>query len=482
MLIPVVLSGGAGTRLWPVSREGHPKPFMRLPDGQSLLAKTYQRARALSPEAEILTLTHRDFYFGSRDELHRVAPGAAACFMLEPFGRNTAAALALGAFYLLERFGDAALMLALPADHLIEDLNALALATRDAARLARQGHLVTFGVAPSQAETGFGYIEKGEAIAGSTGFTVRRFVEKPDAATAAAYLAGGRHLWNSGMLCCAAGALLDGLRLHAPELLDAAQACWQASRAHDSRYANSHMIEVDAESLAALPDISIDYALLERSDKSAVIPARFDWNDIGSWNAVAGLFAPDGEGNRVVGDEVLLVDAHHNFIQAESRVVAAVGVDDLYIVDTADALLVAHRDAAQQVREVARRLKDMAHESYRLHRTVLRPWGTYTVLEEGEGFKIKRIEVRPGGCLSLQKHHHRSEHWIVVSGIAEVSSGEQTFLVNTNESTFIPAGHPHRLKNPGVLDLVMIEVQSGNYLGEDDIVRLEDDYGRVRAG
>ncbi len=479
MIIPVILSGGAGTRLWPVSREDHPKPFMRLPDGQSLLQKTYLRAANLIAEGgEIVTVTNREHFFESRDhfteaKLNRHQPR----FLLEPQGRNTASALAVAALALAAEHGEEAVMVVMAADHLIHDLAGFKAATTHALVLARQGYLVTYGIRPTAPETGFGYIEAGQALDECGGCQVLRFVEKPNQATAQEYLESGRFLWNSGMFCFTAGTLISELSLHAPELLELARACVALSPR--SMGANAQMQELHAASFAALPDISIDYALMERSAKVAVVPAAFDWSDIGSWSALGELVEADAQQNRAQGDAIF-IDSRNTFVQSQGRLVATVGVDNLIVVETPDAILVAHADCAQQVGQVAKRLKLENHQAYRLHRTVSRPWGTYTVLEEGPRFKIKRIVVKPGAALSLQMHHHRSEHWIVVQGMARVVNGECSLLVNSNESTFIPAGHKHRLENPGVIDLVMIEVQSGEYLGEDDIVRFEDQYGRVQ--
>ncbi|MFC4161764.1 mannose-1-phosphate guanylyltransferase/mannose-6-phosphate isomerase [Chitinimonas lacunae] len=473
-LIPVILSGGAGTRLWPASRAAYPKPFLPLADGQNLLQKTWLRAAALPGVERLLTVTNRDYYFLSQDAARSLGRelGCPQHYLLEPVGRNTAPALALAAFYAAERHGPDSVLLALAADHAIDADERFSAAVALAARLAAQGELVTFGIRPTEPHTGYGYIELGEPL-DMGGRRVARFVEKPDAVTACAYLEGGRHLWNAGIFCFSATTLLDALARHCPDWFEAASAVWQASR----EQSEGDWLQFDAERFAALPDISIDYALMEKADNVAVVPAEFGWSDVGSWTALAELTPADAEGNRVRG-EAVLVDTHNTFIQGGSRLVATVGIDDAVIVDTPDALLVAHRDRVQDVKKVVERLKRDNHESYRLHRTVARPWGTYTVLEEAERFKIKRIVVKPGGSLSLQMHHHRSEHWIVVSGTARVVNDEREFLVRTNESTYIPAGHRHRLTNPGVIDLVMIEVQSGDYLGEDDIVRFEDLYGR----
>lgn len=479
MLIPVILSGGAGTRLWPVSREGHPKPFMTLPDGQSLLGKTYRRAAGLLDGwGDIVTVTNREYYFQSKDHYHDAQMARhRGHFLLEPTGRNTAPAIAAAALSLQALHGDEAIMVVMPADHLIVNVDALQSAVEHAVTLAKSGHLVTFGVVPTMPETGFGYIETGAPLDDRGAAKVQRFVEKPDLQTATHYLESGNFLWNSGMFCFSVITLLAELQVHAPELLEQTRACMAESAAVET--GGCLQQELSPTLFAEITDISIDYALMERSDKVVVVPAGFDWSDIGSWGALAALIPPDAQNNRASGDAIF-VDSHNNFVQSEGRLVAAVGVDNLIIVDTADAVLVAHADRAQDVRRVAKQLKDKKHEAYRLHRTVSRPWGTYTVLEEGTRFKIKRIVVKPGGKLSLQMHHHRNEHWVVVEGMAKVTNnGTGTHLVAKNESTFIAAGHKHRLENPGVIDLVIIEVQSGEYLGEDDIVRFEDQYGRT---
>ena len=469
-LIPVVLCGGSGSRLWPVSREAHPKPFIRLGDGQSLLQKAFRRGAQLPGVAEILTVTNRELLFKTKDEYREVnSMGLATSFILEPFGRNTAAAIAAAALHVSKTHGEEAIMLVLAADHLIADQQAFSSAVSQATVLARQQKLVTFGIQPDTPETGYGYLEV-------EGHDVLRFVEKPSQEKAREYMDSGRFLWNSGMFCFQAGAMLQALAAHCPEILSKTQKCVEQSRQVQGEGVIEQ--ELDAATFAEVPDDSIDYAVMERSAQVAVVPCSIGWSDIGSWGALGDLIMPDADGNRIKG-EALLHDVSNCFIQSNQRMIGAIGVDNLVIVDTPDALLVADRDRAQDVKVLYKELKAQGHDTYKHHLTVHRPWGTYTVLEEDPQYKIKRIEVKPGASLSLQMHHHRSEHWIVVSGMARVVNGDRELFVRTNESTYIPAGHQHRLENPGLLDLVMIEVQSGQYLGEDDIVRFEDVYGRV---
>lgn len=473
-LIPTILCGGAGSRLWPVSREAHPKPFIRLADGQSLLQKAWLRGAVLPQVTEMLTVTNRELFFKTEDEYTEISgpvakEGLPNRYILEPFGRNTAPAIAAAAMQVVEKHGDDACLLVLAADHLIADQTAFAAAVGSALNLAQQGKLVTFGIRPDRPETGFGYIE-------AEGNEVKRFVEKPDLKTAGEYLASGRFLWNSGMFCFQAGAMLKEMQLHCPKVLEAVRRSIAASRKMEGDVVSQ--LELDADTFREVPDDSIDYALMEKSANVAVVACEIGWSDIGSWTALGDLTVADAAGNRVEG-EAMLHEASNCFIQSADRLVAAVGVKDLIIIDTPDALLVADRNSSQNVKHIFAKLKSAGHEAHRLHSTVHRPWGTYTVLEEGPHFKIKRIEVKPGASLSLQMHHHRSEHWIVVSGMAKVINGQQELYVQTNESTYIPAGHQHRLENPGMLPLVMIEVQSGEYLGEDDIVRFDDKYGRA---
>lgn len=478
VLIPCIIAGGAGTRLWPVSREAMPKPFMRLPDGMSLLQKTFSRACALPDVDQVLTVTNREVYFRAQDEYRQVGSEHVTLdFLLEPFGRNTAPAIAAAALHCAQQHGEDCLLLVLPADQLIQDHGAFEQAVEQARLLASQGWLTTFGLQPTRAETGFGYIEQGVPI-NENGYQVARFVEKPDADTAQGYLEGGRHLWNAGIFCLRAGTLLAELQTHSPEVLQSASRCLAQSQTKAG--VGERQVELDADTFAQAPDISIDYALMECSSQVAVVPCDIGWSDIGCWEAVRELRPADGQGNHCNGETVLL-DVRNCYIDSPRRLVGAVGLDNLIIIDTPDALLIADAARSQEVKVIAQQLKREGHDAYRLHRTVTRPWGLYTVLEEGTRFKIKRLMVRPGESLSLQMHHHRSEHWIVVSGMARVTNGEQEFLLDTNESTFIKSGHTHRLTNPGVIDLVMIEVQSGEYLGEDDIVRFTDIYGRAPA-
>jgi len=472
ILVPVVMSGGAGTRLWPVSREAYPKPFMKLPDGESLLMKAYQRATSVMNTDHMITVTNRDYFFETKDHLARVSKNPNTTFLLEPFGRNTAPAITLAALDVFHKHGADAVLLVMSADHLITDATRFQSAVASATSLAAQGYLVTFGITPTAPETGFGYIACGDAL--SAGYRVERFVEKPDKEKAKQLLESGNHLWNAGIFCFKAGVFLSEMAQHAPEIIDVATAC--RTQLGDVVVAST-MQDYGKESFGKFADLSIDYALMEHSNKVAVIPCDFGWSDIGSWQAVSELTIADDAHNRSVGESIF-VDSHNVYVQSNNRLVAAVGVEDLVIIDTPDALLVAHADKTQDVRKVVKQLKSIGHDAYRFHRTVARPWGTYTVREESLRFKIKRIEVKPGGSLSLQMHHHRSEHWIVVSGTARVINGDQTILLGANESTYIRAGNQHRLENPGVLQLIMIEVQSGEYLGEDDIVRFQDNYGR----
>ena len=396
---------------------------------------------------------------------------AGAAILLEPCARNTAPAIALGAMHALARDPDA-MLLVLPADHLIGDGAQFVDAVNRAIPVAQAGWLVTFGIRPDRPETGFGYIRRAEALP-EGGFRVERFVEKPDAATAEGYVADGGYDWNSGMFLFKAARYLEELGKHAPLMLAAVRAAY-ASASTDLDF-----VRIDGELFAAVPDNSIDYAVMEKTQRAAVLPVSCGWSDIGSWSALWMAGERDGDGNLREGD-TLTVDTHNSLLRSHERhLIATVGVDDLIVVTTPDATLVAHRDAAQDVKKIVDQLKSSGRSEHSLHRVVQRPWGSYDSLEAGERFQVKRIVVKPGASLSLQKHHHRAEHWIVVSGTAEVTCDQKVFLLGENQSTYIPLGSTHRLRNPGKVPLELIEVQSGSYLGEDDIVRFDDVYGRA---
>jgi len=474
LLNPIILSGGAGTRLWPVSRKAHPKPFMTLVDGESLAEKTFRRAMRVAGGGEIITVTSRDYYFYTRDLYNRITgEGYQHSFLLEPVGRNTAPAIALAALFLREKSGPDSIMLVLPADHLIKDESRFQTAVQQATVLAENGYLVTFGIHPTQPETGYGYIRRGTAIAGSGAYEVAAFVEKPDAETALAYVSSGNYDWNSGMFAFTAEVYLQALSEHAPEIHAAALNCWAGM--DQSRLP----LEIPQNLFEQCPSISIDYAVMEKARNTAVVAADIGWSDIGSWKAISELYESDAAGNQVQG-KAILVDSRDCFVQSNKRLIAVVGVQDLLIVDTGDAVLVADRNHAQDVKEVVNQLTSLEHESAVYHQTVHRPWGSYSILEDEDDCKVKRLVVKPGQVLSLQLHHQRSEHWTVVRGTAKVRLGDREFLLRTNESTYIPVNTQHRLENPGTEDVHLIEVQTGSYFGEDDIVRFEDIYGRVK--
>ncbi|MDR0881159.1 MAG: mannose-1-phosphate guanylyltransferase/mannose-6-phosphate isomerase [Candidatus Adiutrix sp.] len=472
-MISVILCGGAGSRLWPLSRESYPKPFITLPDGQSLIQKAFQRAEALPGTTEILTVTNRALQFQVDREIKVAGIRLKTSCILEPFGRNTAPAIAAAALDLSARYGEDVELLILTADHLIADQESFRLAVDKALDLARQGQIVTFGIQPQGPETGFGYIE-------AEGSRIRRFVEKPTLEKAREYLAAAGFYWNSGMFCGQARVILAELAHHAPDLLAAVERCLSSS----SRRREGEILELNEALFAEVPGISIDYALMEKSDRTAVVPCDIGWSDIGSWTELNALRPADSQGNHVqTVEEAVLMDTDSCDIYSEDRLVATLGLTNLLIVDTPDALLVADKGQAQEVKAIYGQLKSEGREVYKTHRTVTRPWGSFTLLENGPRFKIKKLIVSPGSAISLQLHHHRSEHWIVVSGLAEVTRDEEVFFVDTNESTYIKAGHQHRVANRGIIDLVIIEVQSGDYLGEDDIVRFDDIYGRTfKAG
>lgn len=482
-LLSVILSGGAGTRLWPVSRQTYPKPFLDL-GGSTLLEQAISRGQACGAD-ELLLVTNHEHYHLSRSLLAQMPEAPSVHYMLEPKGRNTAPAIALAALDCAARHGAQTPMLVLPADHLIPDTKTFVLCAMEAVQLARQGQIVVFGIQPTQPDTGFGYIEVAQV--GRNSQKVLRFVEKPDLATAQQYLATGRHYWNSGMFCFSAQTILDALELHAPSVLNAAREARQASRTTVDGIDTSAnpTTRFDAHHFNLQPDISIDYAVMERADNVTVVPARFGWSDVGSWPAVAQAHAADASGNSFIAD-VVDIDTTGTHVQVEShgpKIIATVGVRDLVIVDTPDALLVAHKSSAQKVKAVVEVLRERHHSTTHLPTVVHRPWGTYATLkaEQGPngGYKVKRITVKPGQRLSLQYHQHRAEHWVVVQGHGCVQLGDTEYQALPGQYHYIPVTQTHRLTNVGKEDLVLIEVQCGSYLEEDDIVRLADNYGRV---
>ena len=468
MIVPVLMAGGSGTRLWPLSRELYPKQFLKLAGKHTMLQQTADRALALPGTTAPVVICGDEHRFIVAEQLTAMEGRK---IILEPVGRNTAPAAAVAALRVAASHGDDALIMLLPADHVIADQAAVAAAANQAATLAKAGHLVTFGIVPGHPETGYGYIRQGQAL-GDDGFAVDAFVEKPDRATAEGYLADGSYLWNGGMFVFRAGTLLAELEQHAPAVL---RACRQALDAgqHDLDF-----LRLDAEAFKACPEDSIDYAVMEKTDKAAVVPLDAGWNDLGAWTYLGDINTPDSAGNVLHGD-VLTADTRDTLVRAESRLVATVGVDKHVVVETADAVLVAPRDRVQDVKAIVQQLKAARRSESKHHPVVYRPWGSYETIALADRFQVKRIVVKPGAKLSLQMHHHRAEHWIVVKGTAIVTRGDDTLTLTEDQSTYIPLGTKHRLENPGVIDLELIEVQSGSYLGEDDIVRYQDDYNRA---
>lgn len=460
---PVVLCGGSGTRLWPLSRAALPKQFAPLIGGKSLLQVTLERISGLGPVLCIANDEHR-YFVQEAMQLAKVEGEQ----LLEPAARNTAAAMACAALASPEE----ALLLFLPADHYIPDAAAFLAAVHAGVASAQAGNLVTFGITPTFPSTAYGYVEQGEALADGHAYAVRRFIEKPDAVRARQLLLAGSHLWNAGIFLCTAATLRSALDLHAADILAACN-----SAMADADRDGSFLRPATAPFLGCRSE-SIDYAVMEKFSRVAVVPFTGQWSDVGSWNSVAEMTPADANGNRVEG-EALLIEASNTYINASARPVVAIGTHDLLIVDTPDALLVLDPSRAEQVKQAVDRMTEKGWPQAALHRRVARPWGWYDSIDTGERFQVKRICVNPGASLSLQMHHHRAEHWIVVKGTAEVTNGERTYLVAENESTYIPLGVRHRLKNPGRTMLEIIEVQSGSYLGEDDIVRFEDTYGRI---
>ena len=464
-LQPVLLSGGSGTRLWPLSREAYPKQFLALAGERTMLQDTWQRVADLAGGTSPIVVANEEHRFLAAEQLRQVGVERAA-IVLEPVGRNTAPAIAAAALQATEQGGDP-LLLVLPSDHVVRDVTAFHDAVRAAVPAAAGGALVTFGIVPDAPETGFGYIQ---SDAGEGVRRVLRFVEKPDAATARQYLDAGGYYWNSGMFLLRASRYLEELERFSPDILAAVREAF-ASAQRDGDF-----IRLDKAAFAASPSDSIDYAVMEKTDRAMVLPVDIGWNDVGSWSALWDVSEQDGDGNARHGD-VIAVDSRNSYAYAR-RLVALVGVEDLVVVETDDAVLVAHKDKVQQVRDVVAQLKAEQRSHAVLHREVHRPWGSYDSVDQDDGFQVKRIKVKPGARLSLQSHKHRAEHWIVVRGTARVTRDNDVFELHANQSTYIPLGAKHRLENPGTEMLELIEVQSGDYLGEDDIVRYEDVYGR----
>jgi mannose-1-phosphate guanylyltransferase/mannose-6-phosphate isomerase len=469
MIVPVILSGGSGTRLWPLSRELYPKQLLPLVGHETMLQQTLLRLDGIEGLAPAVIVCNEEHRFLVAEQLRQIGAKAAA-ILLEPAGRNTAPAVALAAASVLEHedLGEDPVLLVLPADHVIRDAATFRRAVADGAALAAEGRLVTFGVKPDRPETGYGYIRAADKDKASA---VAEFVEKPDAKTAGSYVSSGDYYWNSGMFMFRAGRYIDELRANRADIV---AACVQAlAQAKD----DLDFVRVDQASFEACPSDSIDYAVMEHTKDAWVVPLDAGWSDVGSWTSLHDASDHDAHGNVLVGDAVV-EDTKNCYVYAGDRLVAAVGLEDCVVVETKDAVLVAPRSRGQDVKRLVDRMKAEGRNETALHREVFRPWGSYDSIDYGERFQVKRITVKPGAQLSLQMHHHRAEHWIVVQGTARVTRGEDTFLLGENESTYIPMGTVHRLENPGKVPLHLIEVQSGTYLGEDDIVRYEDTYGR----
>lgn len=471
MIIPVILSGGAGTRLWPLSRELYPKQLLPLVGERTLLQETLCRLDGTADLGAPLVVCNENHRFMVAEQLRSVGQAPAA-IILEPVGRNTAPAVAVAALQALAA-GDDPLLLVLPADHVIREAAALRAAVATAATEAETGRLVTFGIVPTAPETGYGYIRAGAPLNEAPGgaCVVAAFVEKPDLATARTYVDSGDYYWNSGMFLFRASVYLQQLERFVPEML---VRCREALAA---AVTDLDFIRLGAEAFAACPGNSIDYAVMEKTDAAAVIPLDAGWSDVGSWSALWEVGEKDPAGNVLRGD-VLTQDVSNCYLHAGNRMIAAVGLDNFVVVETADAVLVAAKDRVQDVKEIVAQLKQQGREEALLHRRVNRPWGTYECIGSAPRYQVKKIVVSPGATLSLQLHHHRAEHWIVVKGTARVTRGEEIFVISENQSTYIPLGIVHRLENPGRIPLELIEVQSGSYLGEDDIERFEDTYGR----
>lgn len=468
-MLAVILSGGSGTRLWPLSREAYPKQFLPVVSDDSLLAETIDRGLSLDENVRIMAITNEDHRFVVAAHLQAQAADRIDGMILEPVGRNTAPAIALAALAAAEK-DPGELLLVMPSDHVLKNLAAFSDAVRIGAEAASSGKLVTFGIVPGAPHTGYGYIKAGQDLGGYN--EVAAFVEKPDEATAQRYLEEGDYLWNSGMFLFRADRYLEELEAHQPAMLKACREAWS------QKQADLDFIRVGREAFEACPDDSIDYAVMEKTHDAVVVPLDAGWSDVGSWSALWEIQPQDEHGNVCRGD-VIIEDVNGSYLHSEGRLIAALGISDHVIVETDDVVLVADRSRVQDVKKLVAQVKAQGRQEYRLHKKVHRPWGTYEGIASGGRFQVKRITVNPGASLSLQKHHHRAEHWVVVKGTATVHRGDETLLLTEDQSTYIPLGVTHRLTNPGVIPLELIEVQTGSYLGEDDIVRFEDTYNRV---
>lgn len=471
MIVPVILAGGSGTRLWPLSREMYPKQLINLIDEKTMLQETLMRLSGLENIGNPIVICNDNHRFMVAEQLREIEVTTES-ILLEPVGKNTAPALAIAALKLLSQ-GLNPLLLVLPADHIIKDVSVFHEALNSGESFAQEGFLITFGIVPEMAETGYGYIRKGDQLSGPGStevFKIAEFVEKPDKKTAEAYFKSGRYCWNSGMFMFKASQVIEELKKCAPEIVEACE------RALNSGKEDLDFFRLDAEAFEACPSDSIDYALMEKTDKGVMVSLKAGWNDLGSWEALWTVGEKDENGNVMQGD-VLTHDVNNSYLKATHRMIAAVGLENHIIIETSDAVLVSPRDRVQEVKQFVDQLKANKRSEAILHRKVYRPWGVYEDIDISRRFQVKRITVKPGMILSLQKHFHRSEHWIVVKGTAVVTKGDDTFILKEDESTYIPLGETHRLENPGKIDLELIEVQSGSYLDEDDIVRFEDVYG-----
>lgn len=473
-ILPVILCGGSGSRLWPLSRENDPKPFIRLDDGLSLIQHAYQRAIKVGNLGKVITVASQDLMFRVKTDFEELNfTEWQNDYILEPIAKNTAPAITMAALHAQSLYQDDVCLLVLAADHLIEDDHNFYQAVANSMELAMKDKLVTFGIRPDRVETGYGYISH-------QGSVVEKFVEKPTYDMATEYINNGNYLWNAGIFCFKPSVYLSELEKSNPEILTKSKTAYANINKNECSVNTSYQIKFSQDDFEKIPESSVDYAVMEHSDRIAVVPCGFKWSDVGSWDSLS-LSLPKDECDNAIfgGSECIISNVHNSFLFSKEKLIVGVGLQDLVVVDTPDALLVANRNDSQEIKKIYQQLKSDGNECYKIHKTAHRPWGTYTILDEHDGYKVKRIVVYPQQRLSLQHHHYRSEHWIVVKGLAEVVNGEQTICLAENQSTYIKQGDIHRLVNIGEEPLVMIEVQYGDYLGEDDIVRHQDDYARI---